>query len=135
MRTNLQVGLEKQRAVYSWLKRPLLAQICQLHGLTIRDISTIFSISTGHAANILNHKALPDLPLAFRLARYFETDVESLFGWLVDDDGSRRPLVIEVPGGVIRLSSRDRAHGSMALVESLAYEMMRREREGKDGGS
>jgi len=126
-RTNLQISIEQQRAVYSWLARPLLSQLCEVHGLSVRDMASIFGISKTFASEIMNHQKLPSLELGIRLARYFEVDVESLFGWMLDDDGCRRPLIVETPKGLVRLSSRNPHHGSLELVEAVAMEIYRRE--------
>jgi len=109
--------------VYSHLALPLLAQMAKIHGLSIRDIASIFGISKTFAAEVLNHQKFPDLSLALRLARYFEVDVESLFGWMLDDDGCRRPLVVETPQGLVRLSTKNHHHTALGMVEDLAREM------------
>jgi len=127
LRTALQRGIEQQRAIYSWLAKPLLAQLCEIHGLSVRDIASIFQISKTYAAEVLNHQKFPSLELALRLARYLEVDVESLWGWQFDDDGCRRPLIVETPKGLVRLSSRNPHHGSLELVEAVAMEIYRKE--------
>lgn len=127
MRTALQRGLEQQRAVYSWLSKPLLSQLCELHGLTVRDMASIFNCSRSHIAEVIGHKKFPDLALALKLSRYFEVTVEDLWGWMMNDSGERRPLVIETPKGLVRLSTKDKHHTAMALVEDLAMEIYRRE--------
>jgi plasmid maintenance system antidote protein VapI len=76
MSTNVQQVIEKQRAVYDTLAKPLLQQLSELHGLTIRDIAAIFKISKGHAEAVLKHRVFPSLELAVRIARYFETNVD-----------------------------------------------------------
>lgn len=132
--TNLQIGIEKCRAVYENLARPLLSQLASVHNLTVREFASIFEISKSHAEEILNHKKLPALDLALRIARYWECSVEELFGWRVDDEGSRRPLLIELPGAnqVVRLSSKDRTHDALPLVVAVAR--LVRERDEKEAG-
>ena len=127
MRTALQRGLDEQREVYDHLAKPLLAQLAAIHGLTVRDVSQIFGISKSHAAEILSHKKVPSLEVAFRLARYFEVTVDDLFGWMLDDDGNRRPLVVEVGGRLIRLKSQVPAHDALALVKRVAEAMREKE--------
>ena len=128
MKTNLQLGLEAQREIYGHLKKPMLAQICEIHRLTIRDLASIFGISKNTANAVIVQKQFPSLVLAFRLARYFECSVEDLWGWMLDDDGIRRPLVVEAGGQLIRLKSQDRSHDVLALVKQVA-EAMRGEEE------
>lgn len=121
MTTNIQLVIEKQRAVYDTLERPLLQQLAELHGLTIRDVAGIFGISKGHSEAILKHRVFPSLDLAVKIARYFETSVDELFAWRVDDSGDRRPLLIELPGvdTPIRLNhSRDKS--PITLVRQVA---------------
>lgn len=98
MTTSLQHTLDRERAIYDVLAKPLLYQLAELHGLSIRDFASIFAISKGHAESILKHKVLPSLELAFRISRYFECAVDDLFGWRVEDTGERRPLLICLPG-------------------------------------
>jgi transcriptional regulator with XRE-family HTH domain len=122
--TNVQTVNQKQRAVYESLAKPLLQQLTELHGLTIRDVAAVFSISKGHAEGILKHRVFPSLELSVRIARYFEVSVDDLFAWRVDDSGERRPLLIELPGidVPIRLNKwfeRD----ALKLVEQLAEAM------------
>jgi transcriptional regulator with XRE-family HTH domain len=128
MRTALQRGIDEQREVYDHLAKPLLAQLAVIHGLTVRDVSQIFGISKSHAAEILSHKKVPSLEVSFRLARYFEVTVDDLFGWMLDDDGNRRPLVVLVGGKLIRLKSQDRSHDALALVKQVAEAMRERGR-------
>lgn len=147
MTTNIQIVIEKQRAVYGTLTKPLLQQLAELHGLTIRDVAGIFQISKGHAEAILKHRVFPSLELAVRFARYFETSVDELFAWRVDDSGDRRPLLIELPGYAtpIRLTHRHekdsislvrqvadaiRAEGGM---EKLGLKLQRRSKDGVSG--
>lgn len=122
MKTNLQIAIEQQRAVYSHLRKPLLLQMAQLHQLTVRDIAEIFGIARSHAENILNHRKLPSLELAIRLARYFEVTVDDLFGWMYDDEGIRRPLLIELPGTgqVVRLKASDKSADALEMVRQVA---------------
>ena len=90
--------------------------------MTYRDIAEIFNISRSHAENILLHRREPTLELAFRIARYFEMKVDDLFGWRFDDDGKRRPLLVELHGtGVYaRLKARDTQVGALDLVRKIA---------------
>lgn len=125
MITNVQAVNAKQRAVYESLGKPLLQQLAELHGITIRDFARIFQVSKGHSESILKHKVFPSLDLAVRIARYFETTVDELFAWRVDDSGDRRPLLIELPNqkSPIRLSHRHK-RDHLPLVTQLAEAMM-----------
>jgi DNA-binding XRE family transcriptional regulator len=120
MSTNVQQVIEKQRAVYDTLAKPLLQQLSELHGLTIRDVAAIFKISKGHAEAVLKHRVFPSLELAVRIARYFETNVDELFAWRVDDAGDRRPLLVELPGmdAPVRITKYDE-RDPLALVRSV----------------
>jgi DNA-binding XRE family transcriptional regulator len=119
--TNLQLSIEHQRALYGKLARPLLAQLAEIHGLSVRAFAEIFGISAAHSQELLTHKKFPSLELAVRISRYFEVNVEDLFGWRIDDDGSRRTLLIQLPGNrkPVRLKSSKRSHDAMALVAAL----------------
>jgi transcriptional regulator with XRE-family HTH domain len=129
MRTNVQIGIEKQRAFIEMLTKPPLTQICEIHGLSVRDMASIFGISKSYAWEVMRCRKDPDLKLAFRLARYFEVTVDDLFGWMYDDTGERRPLVIEGPDKkVIRLRAANPQHGTMALLKAVAKEMGMKER-------
>lgn len=116
MPTNLQSSIERQRAVYGTLAMPLLYQLAMLHGLTIREFAAVFQISKNHAEAVLKHKTFPSLELAFQIARYFDVGVDELFGWMIDDTGNRRPLVVEVRGKAYRVKHRDNPL-KMVLVE------------------
>jgi transcriptional regulator with XRE-family HTH domain len=107
VKTNVQIAIEQQRVRYSTLRKPLLAQMAEAHRLTVREFAAIFGISKSYAQEILNHEKFPSLEMAIRVARYWECTVEELFGWRVDDDGMRRPMMIELPGTgtTVRLSS------------------------------
>lgn len=120
MSSNVQQANEKQRAVYDLCPLPLLSQLASLHRISVRDFAAIFGISKSHAEELLNHKKLPSLELAIRIARYWEVTVDDLFGWRVDDDGARRPLVIEVDGKAVILSSKVRGDDALAIVAALA---------------
>ena len=98
MTSNIQETNLKLRAVYGSMPKPLLQQLSELHGLTIRDFARIFGISKAHAEAIEKQRAMPNLPLAIKIARYFETTVEEMFGWQVDDTGERKCLLVELPG-------------------------------------
>ena len=97
MKSNVQTVNEKLRAVYQG-QPPLLSRIAEAHGISIRDFAFIFGIGKSHAADILNHRVYPSLELALKISRYWEVTVEELFGWRVDDDGARRPLLVIDPG-------------------------------------
>lgn len=122
MKSNLQIGIEKQRAVYAQLRKPLLLQIASLYQLSYRDIAEIFGISRSHAENILLHRKMPSLELAIRLARYFEVSTDELFGWQFDDEGIRRPLLIELPGTrtYVKLRASNKETASMEMVRQVA---------------
>jgi transcriptional regulator with XRE-family HTH domain len=122
--TNVQETNQKQRAVYESLAKPLLQQLAELHGLTIRDVAAVFRISKGHAEGILKHRVFPSLELAVRIARYFEVSVDELFAWRVDDSGERRPLLIELPGvsAPIRLRSQEHSD-SLSIVVRVSNAM------------
>jgi plasmid maintenance system antidote protein VapI len=98
MLTNIQQTLQAARAVNDLLAKPLLAQVVEFHGLSIRKFAAIFGISKGHAECIIKHRSYPTLENAIRMARYFETSVEDIFGWQIDDSGDRCPLVVAMPG-------------------------------------
>ena len=114
MPTNLQRTIERQRAVYETLATPLLYQLARIHGLSIREFADIFKISRNHAEAVLKHRSTPSLELAFQIGRYFDVRVDELFGWMFDDTGNRRPLVVESKGKVFRVKSTD---SPMLLVE------------------
>ena len=121
MKSNKQIALEKQRAAYDTLAIPLIAQLCRMHRVTVRDFASIFGISKSHAEEIMNHKKLPSLELAIRIARYWECSTDDLFGWRVDDDGARRPLLIALKGThrLARLSSQLKIHDSLELIKAM----------------
>jgi DNA-binding XRE family transcriptional regulator len=105
MLTSLQRTILKQRAIYETLATPLLYQLARMHGLTIREFADIFEISKNHAEAVLKHRTTPSLELAFQIARYFDLKVDELFGWMFDDTGNRRSLVVETGGKVFRVKS------------------------------
>ena len=118
-KTERQVVSEKCRALYETPgSPPLLQQICALYTITIREFASIFEISKAHAEAIMKHRKFPALELAIQICRYFECTVEELFGWRVDDDGKRRPLLVVDPktGKAYRLSERDRKDETMSLI-------------------
>lgn len=126
-RTNLQITIERQQALYLPLYPSLLAQLAKIHKISVREFASIFGTGKSLAADVLNMKKFPDMVLALRIARYFEVTVDELWGWLVNDSGARRPLVVEMGNGrVMRLMSGVKAHGALALVAAMA-EQMRRE--------
>jgi transcriptional regulator with XRE-family HTH domain len=129
MSTALQVDLERKREVYGHLQKPLIAQLCFLFGLTVRDVAEIFGISKSHAAEVLNHEKFPSLDVALRMARYWEVSCEDLWGWMLDDTGERRPLVVEFEKRLIRLSSRDPHHQTMQIIEDVVADLRRQEGE------
>ena len=138
--TNLQQTLDRERALYDTLSKPLLYQLAELHGISIRDFASVFGISKGHAESILKHKVLPSLELGFRIARYMECSVDDLFGWRVEDTGERRPLLIQLPGRarLLRLNKHaDRsalplvAQVEAALKEEGGVEKLAKRLEGK----
>jgi DNA-binding XRE family transcriptional regulator len=114
MSTSLQKAIEKQRAVYETMKMPLLYQLAKMHGVSIREFAEIFEISKNHAEAVLKHRTTPSLELAFQIARYFDLKVDILFGWMFDDTGNRRPLVLQVKGKVFRSRNID---SPLELVE------------------
>ena len=118
-KSNIQVCNEKGRAVYEAQGQPpLLSQIAKVHGVTIREFASIFGISNSFAADVLNHKAFPSLELAVRISRYWEVTVEELFGWRIDDDGKRRPLLIVDPvtNKARKLTAEEGRTGAIELV-------------------
>lgn len=132
-KTRIQVCSEKARAVYANdLGTPLLQQLCLLHNLSIREFAEIFDISKSHAEDVIKERIFPPLAAAIAISRYFEVDVEFLFGWRVDDNGARRPLLIEVPGSktLVRLKVGDPASSSKALVEARAEWIRKQKEEG-----
>src|SRR5580658_5660419 len=104
------------------MSRPLLAQIAELHGISVRDFAALFDVSKTYAAGVLNHTRQPSLEVAVRISRYFEVTVEELFGWWFDDNGERRPLLIQLPGTdrVMVLKSSDPDHATLKLVKVIA---------------
>jgi DNA-binding XRE family transcriptional regulator len=120
VKTELQVVIEKQRAIYDVQGiPPFLQQVCQMYRITIREFASIFGISKAHSENIIKQRKFPDLPLALSITRYFGCTVEELFGWRIDDDGKRRPLLIEDPrtGQAYRLSEVKKQDRTMSLME------------------
>jgi transcriptional regulator with XRE-family HTH domain len=128
VKTNLQIGLEQQRAVYFSLPRPLLSQIAQAHGISVRDFAAIFEISKSHAEEIMSHDKMPSLALALKITRYFECTVEEMFGWLLDDTGDRRPLLVEMAGNrLVRLNARNPKHTVFEIAGATAEAMKKRQ--------
>ena len=130
-KTNIQVTVEKCRALYEVEGSPkLLQQITTCYRITIREFASIFGISKAHAEDIIKHRKFPALDLAVRISRYFECTVEDLFAWRVDDDGKRRPLLIVDPktGVAVRLKPRERKDDTMAMIHEKL-------KGGKDGRS
>lgn len=97
--TTIQIAIERQRKEYAKLGTPLLQFMVKIHNLSQRQFAEIFGISKFHAEDLLKHRVMPSLELAVRIARYFETNVDELFAWRVDDTGDRRPLVVEGTDG------------------------------------
>lgn len=122
--------------MYGELNKPLLAQLADLHQLSIRDFAAIFGISKSHAQEILSHETMPSLELAIRISRYWECSVEELFGWRVDDEGERRPLLVALPGTnqLVRLSSRNREHDSLALIQAVVLWIRMKMKMKEEGG-
>jgi hypothetical protein len=62
--------------------------------------------------------------LDLAITRYFGCTIEELFGWRVDDDGKRRPLLAVDPktGQARRLSERDKKDEAMSLVRQKLEE-------------
>lgn len=121
VKTNLQLANEKARACYEGEGvDPLLKQICQAHGLTLREFARIFGISKSHAQDLWHHRAFPSLEAAVKISRYFEVTVEELFGWRINDDGDRRPLLVQDPrtSQVVRLNRNSDIKGSIDLVKA-----------------
>lgn len=114
------------RAIYYSLPRPLLSQLAQLHGVTVREFAALINVSKSNAQEILAHRKDPTLYLAFKIARYYEVTVDELFGWKYGDDGDRRPLVIELGDKrVLRLKAANPKHGALAMVAAVAEELRR----------
>lgn len=121
MSTNMQIGIEQQRALYSHLAKPLLRQMCDIHHISVREFASIFGLSRGYADNIMNYRTMPTLEVAFKIARYFECGMEELWGWMFDDDGSRRPLMAEMPGTKMLMRLRtNKEDSAMNLVRMVA---------------
>jgi plasmid maintenance system antidote protein VapI len=127
--TGLQQAIERQRTEYERLGKPLLQYLVELHGLSVRKFAEVFGISKGHAEDLMKHKVFPTLTLAVRIARYFETNVDDLFAWRLNDTGDRRPLVVVIPGteGVVRIKSVNSGKGiefsGLKLVERVLEAM------------
>ena len=130
MNTNIQSTIERQRSHYAKLGKPLLQYMAEIHGLTVRQFAAVFGIGKSHAAEILHHRVLPSLELAVRIARYFDTNADELFGWRVDDDGARRPVVVELPWGTITLNTHSDGKGiafsGMKLVDQVIAKLEER---------
>jgi transcriptional regulator with XRE-family HTH domain len=110
---------EKARTIYEGSGQPpLLQQIAEAHGVSVRDFASIFGIGKSHASDVLNHKVFPSLELALKISRYWEVTVEELFGWRVDDDGARRPLVVIDPstGKARKLTKKQGRTGAIELA-------------------
>lgn len=125
VKTAHQIVNEKCRVLYDAPgSPPLLQQICQMYRITIREFAAIFGISKAHAENIIKHRKLPALDLAISICRYFECNVEELFGWRIDDDGKRRPLLVVDPktGQAYRLSERNPNQETMAMIRERLRE-------------
>lgn len=112
-KSNIQVTIEKAREFYG--DSPLLARMASAHQITLRDFASIFGISKSLAGQVLNHETFPKLELAVRIARYFEVTVEELFGWRINDDGKRRPLLVIDQGQVRKLVGKDKT-GAIELA-------------------
>jgi transcriptional regulator with XRE-family HTH domain len=117
VKSNVQTVNEKLRAVYEG-QPPLLSRIAEAHGISVRDFSSIFGVGKSHAADILNHRVYPSLELALKISRYWEVTVEELFGWRVDDDGARRPLLVIDPatGKALKLTKHRGRTGAIELA-------------------
>ena len=113
--SNIQRCNEKAREFYG--DSPLLSRIAAAHQITLRDFSSIFGISKSLAGEVLNHTTFPKLELAVRISRYFEVTVEELFGWRIDDDGKRRPLLVIDQGQVRKLVGKDKVGAIELAVE------------------
>ena len=118
-KSNIQAAIERAREKYG--EHPtLLSRICQAHGISVRDFAVIFGISKTHAADVIGHKKLPSLELAVQISRYWEVTVEELFGWRIDDEGKRRPLLVidQETGQVRKLVGKDRVGAVELAMES-----------------
>jgi transcriptional regulator with XRE-family HTH domain len=118
-KSNIQICVERARAVYEAQGQPpLLQQICDVHGLSIREFASIFGISKTYGDNILKHRTFPTLELGIAIARYWECSVEDLFGWRVDDGGQRRPLLVVDPktNKVRKLTRKEGKVGAIELA-------------------
>jgi DNA-binding XRE family transcriptional regulator len=118
-KSSLQICNEKCRAIYEGDSQPpLLLQVCMVHGISCRDFASIFGVGKSHASDVLNHKVFPSLELALKISRYWEVTVEELFGWRVDDDGARRPLVVIDPstGKALKLTKHRGRTGAIELA-------------------
>lgn len=129
MKTSIEVVNAKIRAVNDVEGLPaLLYQIVLSHHLTIREFARIFRISKDYAADIVHHRVFPPVDLAVRISRYFGCTTDELFAWRVDDDGSRRPLLVVPPWTrkSIRLKVDQDAHTAI----NLALAALEKKREG-----
>ena len=117
--TNVQEVIEKQRAVYETLSRPLSSQLASMHKITVRGFADIFGISKSHAEDILSHRKMPSVELAFRIARYYEVSVDELFGWRVDDTGERCPLVVDLGDRTVTRLRRNSILGMLGGNDDL----------------
>ena len=120
--SNLQMRIQDARGYYDGKGQPpLLEQLCIIHGITQREFAAIFGVSKQHAENLIKHRVFPSLELGLRIARYWEVTIEELFGWRVDDDGARRPLLIKDPvtGEVRRLNAAGKRTKALVLVDEV----------------
>lgn len=58
-------------------------------GLLQAEVATALGVSRQTVISIENGRYLPSLPLAFRMARFFNTSLEELF-WLDEVDDEKR---------------------------------------------
>lgn len=58
----------------------------QDHGLTLRDVSVAVGVAFSDISRAERGDVAPRVTTALRLARFYETTVEELFGWMLDDE-------------------------------------------------
>jgi transcriptional regulator with XRE-family HTH domain len=129
-----QLYIEGMRGYYqNGLDVPLIAQLCKLHYISVREFAEIFGVSKSYAHQLMQHEKLPSLELGFKISRYFEISMEELFGWRLDDDGARRPLLVEIPGQKEphRVNRESREYNVINLIDAQVSHLqnMRKQRE------
>lgn len=61
-------------------------------GLTLKRVSEALGIQIGYLSQVEIGKSHPSLPMAFRMARFYGTTVDALFGPLLDETKDQSTL-------------------------------------------